>query len=230
MTAASSRRSSPGASPAPSRRAEARARGCPPTPATWPWATFVVNIVGAFAARLLRDAPAGAPAAVGLPAAAARHRPLRRADDLLDHAGRAAADARRRPGGARRRLRRRERRRRASLAVAAADQPRAPRAGDGMSLLVVLGVGAGRRARRASARFLLDGAVAGRARARLPVRHAGRQHQRRVRARRAGRRCARAATPSASPARAARCVHDVQHVDVREPPARRGRPAAPRAC
>ena len=54
-------------------------------------------------ARLLRHSPSGAPAALRVPPAAARDRALRRADHVLDDAGRAAAHARpwpRRPGRA----------------------------------------------------------------------------------------------------------------------------------
>src|ERR1700731_1607635 len=65
-------------------------------PTRWPWPTFTVNIVGAFlvgyfTTRLLERLPLSS-----------YRRPLRWADDLLDHAGRDAEDDRTsllRPGG-----------------------------------------------------------------------------------------------------------------------------------
>ena len=59
-----------------------------PDPAHWPWPTFVVNIVGAFLLGYFTTRLAGTVAAVELPPPAARHRFLRWADDVLDHAGR----------------------------------------------------------------------------------------------------------------------------------------------
>ena len=201
----------------PRRAARARARreALAPDPGGWPWATFAANIAGAFAARLLRHAPAGAPAAVGLPAPVARHRALRRADDVLDHAARAAADARR-----------------AALALAvgyaaaslvgglrgrcARDRARPPRRGDAHDALVWLGGRRARRGRRAGA---------------LPARRrrvaAGRprsSRSARSRSTSAARSCS-----ACSPARrssgdalllagtgAARLVHDVLDLDARE--------------
>src|SRR5581483_11433705 len=60
------------------------------------------------APRLPRDAPAGAAAAVDVPAAAPRHRLLRRADDLLDLPARAGRPRAARCRRDRRRLRGRE--------------------------------------------------------------------------------------------------------------------------
>ena len=142
---------------------------------------------------VLRDAAAGAPAAVGLPPAAARHRVLRRADDVLDHAARAAAmldHGLRRP----------------AAGYAAASVSRASsrsvtgivrRVGWSREALVAIGVG------------LLGGAGAvrgscstgfrARAAQRVSVRHARGQPQRRARAR--GARRGRADGDAASPAR-----------------------------
>ena len=62
----------------------------------WPWATFAANLAGAlllgyFVTRLQERLPP-----VELPAAVARHRPLRRADDLRHAAAGAVRHARRR--------------------------------------------------------------------------------------------------------------------------------------
>ena len=137
------------------------------------------------AARLLRHPAAGAAAGLELPPPAARHRPVRRVVHVLDDAGRAA---------------RHDRRRRLGLAVGYAaasiaaglrrDPPRdrAVRRTRmlAMNALVWVGVvligGCG-----AVARFAVDGAVGSSARARLPVRHARGQPQRRRRARPAHR-------------------------------------------
>ena len=53
-------------------------RAIPASGHGWPWATFVANVVGTALARVLRDSPAGAPAAVDLSAAVPRDGPLRR--------------------------------------------------------------------------------------------------------------------------------------------------------
>src|SRR4051812_31155967 len=106
------------------------------------------------AARLPRHPPAGAPAALGLPPPAAGHGLLRRADHLLDDAGRAAAHAHR-PGD---RLREREPRRRARRRVRR-DPP-----GAMVWVAVALLGGAG-----ALGRFLLDAAVSERVGRELPV-------------------------------------------------------------
>ena len=115
---------------------------------------------GRAAARLLRHPSHRAAAAVGLPAAVPRHRPLRRADDVLDDAARAAADARPRPRRRGARLRRSEHRRRRRRGAAGLEL-RPPRRGDPVSPPVLVGVallgGAG-----AVLRLLLDGAVSAR--------------------------------------------------------------------
>src|SRR5262249_15129636 len=104
-------------------------------------------------ARLLRDAPAGAAAAVGVPAPVPRDRVLRRADDVLDRAGRAAGHAAR----PRRGVRAGERARRLRPGRAG-DEPGAGR----VNIAVILGVGA-LGGVGAIARLLLDGFVSSRA-------------------------------------------------------------------
>ena len=151
-------------------------------------------------ARLLHDAPAGAPAAVGLPPAVARHRVLRRADDVLDDAGRAAA--------------------RCSTPATAASRAGYAAASVAAGFLAVAvatnlvrrarlaRVSVARRGRRRAARRRgRDRALPARRRGRLrasarafPFGHARGQPQRRVRARRARRRRASAATRCGSPA------------------------------
>src|SRR4051794_22228980 len=122
---------------------------------------------GGVPAGLLRHAPAGAPAAVGLPPAAAGHRVLRRVHDVLDDAARAAADARRPPLRPGRRLHRgvagARLRRRASR-----HRDGAPRKDGRVSALTWVGVavlgGAG-----AIGRFLFDWLVSSRAGRELPL-------------------------------------------------------------
>ena len=147
---------------------------------------------------------------------------MRRADDVLDPAARAAGDARRRHVGLA-----------AAYALAsvaaglsrrrAGDEPRAPGAADRVSAARRASASGSSAALGALARFLLDGAVAGRAGRAFPCGTlavnlsgafvlgvlAGAALERRRLAPRS--------------ARAARRVHDVQHVDAREPPPRRGR-------
>jgi len=85
---------------------------------------------------------------------------LRRADDVLDDAARAAGDARRRALRPHRHTRERERARRLSC-PSGRHQPRTPRPGDGVTALAWVGVGA-LGGLGAVARFMIDGAVAGR--------------------------------------------------------------------
>ena len=91
----------------------------------------------------------------------------------------------------------------------------------------MVGVGAARR-RRARSRASCSTARSPRAsRARFPFGHAGREPDRRVRARAAASARRSAATRCGSLGTGpARRLHDVQHVGAREPPPRRGRRAA----
>ena len=148
----------------------------PHDPGEWPWATFVVNVAGAFmlgyfVTRLQERLPLSA-----------YRRPflgtglVRRADHVLDHAARAAADARRQPRRAGRRLRGREHRRRLPRR-GGGDQPRAAGEPD-VSLAARRSASACSAASGAIARFLLDGAVSARGGPELPVGHAGGQPDR----------------------------------------------------
>ena len=176
-------------------------------------------------ARLLRHAPAGAPAAVGLPAAAARHRLLRRADDVLDPAAGAAADARRRPRGAWRS----RTPPRASPPASSPSRPPPTSSGPADERRRGARRGRGRRARGDRALPARRRGVRPRSE-RLPVGHARGQPERRVPARRAGGGRGRRRRLPHRRHRVPRGVHHVQHVDAREPPAGRGRPAGASAA
>src|SRR5947208_357710 len=119
------------------------------------------------AARLLRLATAGAPAALRVPPAVPRHGPVRGADDVLDHAGRAVADARPRAHRPRGQLRGGEPRRGVRGGVRG-DEAHAPGADRVSGVLLWAAVGALGGA-GAVARLVLDAAVAARAGRALPV-------------------------------------------------------------
>ena len=75
------------------------AQAFPVWPGTWPWATFAVNVAGAFmlgyfVTRLQERLPTSAYKRPFLGTGR-----LRRADDVLDDAGRAVQDGRGRPAG-----------------------------------------------------------------------------------------------------------------------------------
>src|SRR4051794_16809241 len=119
-----------------------------------------------FRPGVLRDPPAGAPAVVRLPPPAPGHRPVRRAHDVLDHAGRGPADARRARGRACRDVRGGERRRRVR-GGRAGDEHGPPGPVGAMTVAVIAGIGL-LGGVGAVARFLLDGAVSERAGAGFP--------------------------------------------------------------
>ena len=182
----------------------ALAEGLAADPAQWPWATFVANIAGALVLGYVAERVRDRRRLLFL-----AHRLLRRADDVLGAAARAAADARRRALRARRGLRGRERRRRARGGHARDEGGARMSAALWLAVGVLGGLGA-------IARFLVDGAVSRRVARRVSVRDVRRQPQRRVRARAARGRGAGRDALRRHRRRAARRVHDVQHVDARD--------------
>ena len=169
-----------GRSAAPGSRRHFRRRGT-----SWPWATFLVNVFGAALLGVLRDAAAGAVAAVDVSPPVPRNRALWGADDVLDAADRGDRARPERPRAPRDRL---SRRRAWSRACSWSRSPRPSCAGCrcGDEALIWGGVAVlGGWAR--SLRFELDGLVQGRVGHRVPVRHVRGQRARLVPARAADR-------------------------------------------
>ena len=204
-------------------RARAGHRCWCPIPARWPWATFIVNIVGAFllgyfTTRLLERLPLSS-----------YRRPMlgtglvRRADDVLHDAGRDGADDRASPLRAGGRLHRGQHRRGPAGGVRR-DGSGAPGAGlramnvaVWAGVLVIGGLGVG-------------GAVHGRPRGGapggpvLPVRHADGQHQRRGAARLHHRADPEPPGRAAGRHRVRRRLHHLLDLDAGDPAAHRGTP------
>ena len=202
------------------------AQAAPHGAGSWPWATFAANMAGAlllgyFVTRLQERLP---PSSYRRPVP--RHRPLRSADHLLHPPARAVRDARRGPARPRRRLRSRDARRRLRLRPPG-DRGGSPHEDGAMSACRL-----DRRrpaGRRRGARPLPPRRGARRARRRaLPGRHARRQPQRRRPARPPRRRRPARRRADDRRRRRPRLLHDLLDLDVRVPPARRGR--ARRTC